>query len=84
MQTQSSDTSFQAEQVQIELIRSVPVARRITQARALSETVIRLSRRAIQRCHPEWPQRKVDLAFVEYHYGQDLANSVRRYLESHT
>ena len=82
MQTQSPDTSLEAEQVQIELIRNATVAQRIARAWSLSEMVIHLSRRAIQRRHPEWTDKEVNLAFIEYHYGRDLAASVSRYLES--
>jgi hypothetical protein len=81
MITQSLDTTPQAEKVQIELIRKSSVSRRISRVRSLSQTVIFLSRRAIQRANPSFSEREVDLAFVEHHYGKDLAERLRLYLE---
>ena len=78
---QSPDTAPQAERVQIELIRQSSVARRISIVRSLSQTVMYLSRRAIQRANPSLSEREVDLAFVELHYGKDLAERLRSYME---
>ena len=81
MINQSPDTAPQAEKVQIELIRKASVSRRISRVRSLSQTVIFLSRRAIQRANPSLSEREVDLAFVELHYGKVLAERLRLYLE---
>lgn len=78
---QSPDTAPQAEKVQIELIRQSSVARRISIVRSLSQTVMYLSRRAIQRANPSLSEREVDLAFVELHYGKDLAERLHSYME---
>ena len=40
-----------------------------------------LSRRAIQRANPSLCEREVDLAFVEYHYGKELAEGLALYME---
>ena len=81
MITQSPDTAPQAEKVQIELIRKSSVSKRISRVRSLSQTVMYLSRRAIQRANPSLSEREVDLAFVEHHYGKDLAERLRLYIE---
>ena len=81
MITQSSDTSAQAEKVLIELIRKSSVTKRISKVRSLSQTAIYLSRRAIQRSNPSFRKRDVDLAFVALHYGENLAEQLRLYLE---
>ncbi|MHC4734743.1 MAG: hypothetical protein ACYTDW_09845 [Planctomycetota bacterium] len=81
MISQSPDTSSQAEKVQIELIRESSVSRRISKVRSLSQTVMYLSRRAIQRTNPFLSEREVDLAFVANHYGENLAECLRLYLE---
>ncbi len=81
MISQSPDTAPQAERVQIELIRESSVSRRISIVRSLSQTVMFLSRRAIQRANPSLSEREVDLAFVELHYGKDLAERLRLYME---
>ena len=81
MISQSPDTSSQAEKVQIELIRESSVSRRISKVRSLSQTTMYLSRRAIQRTNPFLSEREVDLAFVANHYGENLAERLRLYLE---
>jgi len=70
-----------ADRAQIELFREAGAARRVKLARSLSASVIKLARDAIRRRHPEYSKREVDLAFVELHYGRDLADRLRRDLE---
>ena len=82
MISQSSDTAPEAEKVQIELIRESSVSKRIATVRSLSQTTMYLSRRAIQRTNPSLSEREVDLAFVAYHYGADLAERLGSYMES--
>ena len=77
----SPDTDSQAEKVQIELIRQSSVAKRISMVRSLSRTAMFLSRRAIRRANPSLSKREVDLLFVELHYGKDLAERLRSYIE---
>ena len=81
MISQSPDTTPEAEKVQIELIRESSVSKRISRVRSLSQTAIYLSRRAIQRTNPSLSDREVDFAFVELHYGKDLAERLRSYME---
>ena len=81
MISQSPDTSSEAEKVQVELIRESSVSRRISKVRSLSQTAMYLSRRAIQRMNPSMSEREVDLAFVSNHYGEELAEGLRLYLE---
>jgi hypothetical protein len=81
MKTQSSDTHPDAERVQIELLRRATVGQRAEIAIALSQTVIELSRRAIRRAHPDASEQEVGLMFVALHYGQDLADRVRAYID---
>jgi hypothetical protein len=82
MISQSPDTPPQVEKIQIELIRQSSVAKRISMVRSLSQTTMFLSRRAIQRANPLLSEREVDLLFVEYHYGKELAERLRLYMES--
>jgi hypothetical protein len=81
MITQSPDTTPEAEKIQIDLIREASVPRRMSTVRSLSRTVIYLSRRAIQRARPSLTEREVDIAFVANHYGEELAERLRLYLE---
>lgn len=71
-----------ADRVQIELLRAAGPARRVALCRSLSASVISLSRQAILARHPEYSDRDVALAFVELHYGAELAAGVRRQLQS--
>ncbi len=79
MRTQSPDTPFDVEKVQVELLRRATTARRFGLARSLSQTTIQLARRAIRRSRPCASEEEVDLAFVALHYGPDLAERLRQY-----
>ena len=81
MNCNSRDTDPGAHRIQVELLRKAGNARRAALALAWSQRVIELSRRAIRRRHPEWSERRVRLEFVALHYGPELAEQVRRYLE---
>jgi len=47
----------------------------------MTDTVRFLSRRAIERQNPGLSKREIDLLFVKYHYGSELAERLREYLE---
>jgi hypothetical protein len=76
-----ADTTPEAEEVQMALMRAATVARRLHLAFSLSATAIRLARRAIARAHPSASTEERDLLFVELHYGPDLARDLRSDLE---
>ncbi len=76
-----SDTSPEAERVQIELLRRATNAQRLGLALSMTDLTIRLARRAIARANPGLSRRELDLKFVEIHYGNDLAERVREYLK---
>ena len=78
--TTFSDTPPNIEEFQILLIRNSPVARRLSKVRSLSETVIRLSRRAIARSNPELTGDELKCRVVEYYYGKSLAKKLQEYL----
>lgn len=80
MVTQSVDTTPQAEEIQIALLRQASGAKRFALACSLSHTTIQLSRRAIQRANPSFTPLELNLAFVQYHYGAELAQRVQTYL----
>ncbi len=81
MRTQSFDTHPEAEKVQVDMIRRASIARRVSNVRSLSKTVMYLSRRALSRAHPELSEGEVDVLFVAYHYGDGLADRLRNDLE---
>jgi hypothetical protein len=74
---QNNDTSADAESVQLKLIRQLPPTERLEKALALTCEVIRLSKAAIRRRHPEFSEDEVGLKFIELNYGSELAESVR-------
>jgi hypothetical protein len=73
----NTDTSADAESVQLKLIGQLPPAERLERALALTCEVIRLSKAAIRRRHPEFSEDEVGLKFIELNYGSELAESVR-------
>jgi len=70
--------------VQLDLLRKAGTARRAALTLRFSHSVIALSRRGIARRHPELDAQGVRLRWAEIHYGQDLADRVRRYLAART
>jgi hypothetical protein len=59
--TALSDTHPAAERAQLELLRQAGPARRAALALAMTTQAVKLSRRAIQRAHPDWSPREVNL-----------------------
>lgn len=76
-----ADTTADAEQVQIDLLRAASAERRLRLAFGLSAMVIGAARRAIAASRPAASRRTVDLLFVELHYGAELAAAVRAELD---
>ena len=77
-----SDTSPDAEKVQIELLRKSTVAERFAKVRALTARTVGLSKRALARANPDLSPEDLKLRFVELHYGKELAERVRKYVNS--
>ena len=81
MRPQSCDTRPEAEKKQISLIRRMNFREKFSQVCSLSSMMMHLSKRAITRANSNLSKREIDLLFIEYHYGKDLALRVRKYLE---
>ncbi|NOZ62605.1 MAG: hypothetical protein GXO74_13120 [Calditrichaeota bacterium] len=81
MKTQSIDTHPEAEKVQIELLRKMSFSDKFYLVMKLSETAMKLSKRAIARANKDLNEEQVNLLFIEYHYGKDLADRVRKAME---
>ena len=78
----ATDTTREAERVQLHLLRSKSPAERLGLALRLSSDVIRASKRAISQAHPELTERQVGHLFIELHYGRELAEATKRYQET--
>ncbi len=77
------DTDLATRRFQIQLLREAGSTKRAELALSLSRTVVGLSRRAIRRAMPDADERLINLRFVELHYGTQLAEGLRRFLDSH-
>ncbi len=76
----SADTSPEAEEFQIQLLRQATVARRFQLVRSLTATTRQLAWAGIKKANPTASDEEVDLLFVSFHYGEDLAIRLREYL----
>ncbi len=81
MRTQSLDTHPEVEKIQIKLLRKANISERLRRTFEMSSWILWLSKEAISKAHPTWNKRKVDLFFVEVHYGKALALNLQKYLE---
>lgn len=82
MPVQLSDTNVKTEKIQIVLLRKLSFSERISRLRSLSQTVINLSRRAIQRANPELSEKELNYKFVAYHYGNEIAEKYKNYVDN--
>jgi len=79
-----SDTDSEAEAVRQELLLRAPDHQKFGMVRALTATVVALSRQGIRERHPEYDERDVDVHFVEMNCGRELAEGLRRRLEGNS
>lgn len=76
-----NDTSDAARAAQLELLRRLTNAQRAALALRLSDNAIALSRRAIQRAHPDWSEFRVKREWARLHYGEEIAAMIDRWSE---
>jgi len=81
MKTQSIDTHPESERVLISLIRKKSISKKLSQILSLSQTTIQLSKRAIARANENLDIDQIKLLFINYHYGKDLAEQVKKYID---
>ncbi len=80
MRTQSRDTNIKTERFLISLLQKEKPEKKFSRIRSLSETAINLSKRAIKRANKNLNEEQINLLFIEYNYGKDLAAKVQKYL----
>ena len=76
-----SDTSPEAEKIQIEILRKMSVAERLARVGEWTRMLMHLSRQGLARANPGLDGRELDLLWVENQYGRDLAVRLREYLD---
>lgn len=81
MKTQSIDTEFVAEKVQIKLLREKSVSEKLELIRSLSIMAIELSKMAIARTNKSLTEEEIDLLYIKYNFGQELADNVENYIK---
>ncbi len=81
MQPALSDTSPEAERVQIALLRQASIARRLSLVSDLSQMVLQLSWQGLWRAHPDASEWEIRLRSVALNYGQAVADSLAMALE---
>ena len=77
-----SDAHPRAQKVLIELLRKATVAQRADRAFSMSATVKELSMRAVARANPNDSEQEVKLKWADLHYGKDLTDRVREYIQA--
>jgi len=80
MKTQSIDTYPETEKVLISLIIKENISKKLSHILSLSQTTIQLSKRAITRANKNLDAGQINLLFINYHYGKDLAEQVKKYI----
>lgn len=75
----TTDTSAEAEAVQLDLLRQMTPQQRIEKMCGLSNRVREMAFQAIRRRHPESCEEDIRLKFIELTYGQALADDLRRW-----
>jgi len=79
MQPYTTDTSPEAEAVQLELIRRIPPDLRAWKALQMSARVMGECKVAIARNNPDFTTREIEIEFIALNYGKELADAVARY-----
>lgn len=83
-QTNFSDTSKEALEVQLDCLRRMTPQQRIQQMCAWSGKIRRMAFEAIRRRHPEYDENDVRLKFIELTYGEQLARDIRNWQQEQT
>ncbi|MFO0943310.1 MAG: hypothetical protein U0930_21455 [Pirellulales bacterium] len=77
----TTDTSEQAELLQLELFRRLTPTKRIQKVCRLSASLRQMAMDSIRRQHPEMSDCQRQLKFIEITYGTELAQAVEQHLK---
>ena len=75
----TTDTSTEAEEVQLALMRAMSGRDRIRQTCVLSSHLRQMAFDAIRKRFPEMDDSENKLAFIEIVYGKSLSDAIRRH-----
>jgi hypothetical protein len=78
--TYTSDTSAEADDLQLECFRRMTPQQRFNRMSSWSAQIKRMAFDAIRRQHPDFSDRQVQLRFIELAYGTELAADFGRWL----
>ena len=81
MLAETNDTHPTAEAVQVRLLRQAGQMRRSRLMLSITQSTLDLSRRGIQQQYAHLSLLEQNLKFVEFVYGVDLANQLKKYLQ---
>jgi hypothetical protein len=84
MKTQSPDTSLEAEQVLIGMVRKAPVSKRFAFVQSWAASLLEASSQYMQQLYPQASDGEARLLFIERQYGKDLTDELRRALHVHS
>ena len=76
-----TDTSAEAEAIQMELFLRMSLTDRLAKMCSLSASLRRMAFDAIRRIHPDLDEAEVRLKFIESTYRKELAGEVRDHLQ---
>ena len=73
----TTDTSPEAEEVQVALLRAMSGRDRVRQTCALTSHLRKMAFDAIRKRFPEMDASEIQLAFIELTYGKSLSDAIR-------
>ncbi|MDP1562833.1 MAG: hypothetical protein Q8M16_15760 [Pirellulaceae bacterium] len=80
MNPYTTDTTPEAEEVQLQLIRQMSPDQRVAMSLRMTNRLILECKNAIRREHPNWNEQEVGLAVIRVNYGDELYLAVKAYL----
>ncbi|MCR9296042.1 MAG: hypothetical protein NXI32_25280 [bacterium] len=79
MHPYTTDTSEEAERLQLAILRRMSPIERIQKVCRLSSNLRRMARDAVRRRYPDFDELELRLKFIEITYGKELADAVREH-----
>lgn len=77
MNPYTTDTTPEAEAVQLELIRQMTPQQCLDLSIRMTNRLIRECKNAICREHPEWNEQEIGLGFIRQNYGDEFYLAVK-------